>query len=220
MGAFAFILIGIASAIIGIVMILVSIVILTLVIMRIKKKNKGRIMLIIPTITFLLSFCLFIPLIASFSIYNYSKQSSIEYQGELYTAVSDSSISKVKMLLKNGANPNGDKEGFYPLISACYDGGDYEIAKLLLDYGANVNIQIGTAQLTPLIIACGGTNEMNQIDFKFTKLLVEYGADVSAKDGKGNCPIYYVRQKYEKYKEYGGDYLLSVISLLDSFEER
>ena len=60
----------------------------------------------------------------------------------------------------------------------------FEIVKLLVEHGVNVNARDG-ADMTPLHYAAKGNV------FKTVKLLVEHGADVNAQDGNGMTPLHY-----------------------------
>ena len=99
---------------------------------------------------------------------------------ELIDAATKGNLEKADSLLKAGANPNAAEEGrVTPLRQACYN--DHtEIAKLLIDYGADVNkkTEIGT----PLMAAALSGNS-NIVDY-----LIEHGAKVNLKS-KFGTPI-------------------------------
>lgn len=91
------------------------------------------------------------------------------------------SIEMIKLLLENGANPNGENFGrFTALMYSCFNNRQNEakmlaITKLLLDHGADPNKQQFTKS-TALHIAS---------EFGYTsivKLLLEHGADPNMED--------------------------------------
>ena len=69
-----------------------------------------------------------------------------------------------------------------PLIIACCHGGHVEVARYLLEQGADVNM-IGQFGMTPLhsAVECG--------QLEIAKLLMAYGADLNARDTNGQLPI-------------------------------
>jgi ankyrin repeat protein len=134
----------------------------------------------------------------------------------LNSAIQFGSVDVVKEVLEKGVNPNESKDGNYVLLSTCYAGGQYELAKLLLEFGADVNVQRASNGLTALHIACGAIGDANYVKYEFVELLLDYGADVTIEDEKGHTALYYAKEKYEKYKDYDTDELAKVISLLES----
>lgn len=101
-------------------------------------------------------------------------------------AIEENNISKLETALSFG-NPNyvkgnalfdrfceiGDKKT--PLQFACYKG-DYDMVKLLINNGADVNYTKMNAIYSPLIWAIKGKSEK---DIEIVKYLVENGADVN-----------------------------------------
>ena len=84
--------------------------------------------------------------------------------------------AEVLNLIRTGANVNKVNEaGFTPLIEALLLN-NYEISKLLLENGANVN---GTENFIPLIIAGENHNDL------MIELLLNYGADATICDKYG-----------------------------------
>lgn len=114
-----------------------------------------------------------------------SSESNDKLDNDFNEAVRSRNLEKVKQLLSQGANINPKSKKCYleesPLIVAIFDGvGDdadpnsTEIAKILINSGADVNIICGskTGELNPLSIAIH--------DIQMTKLLIKAGADVNA----------------------------------------
>jgi ankyrin repeat protein len=77
-----------------------------------------------------------------------------------------------------------DSQGFTPLATAA-EAGDEEIARLLLDRGADVNQQ-GSPQrrITALMVATYHKQE------SMVRLLIELGADVNLQDANGHTPLH------------------------------
>jgi len=77
--------------------------------------------------------------------------------------------------------------------------GDYEIIKLLVEHGADVNLQNSAWRDFPLIRAA---------DYKTTKLLIEHGANVNLKDSDGEFALLRAGGNYQIAKlllEHGAD---------------
>ena len=92
-------------------------------------------------------------------------------------------LEAMKLLLKLGASPNGRAAAWPPIYKAIeYDHPD--LAKWLVENGADVNIQIGDRE-TPLMWAI-------KRDFReLTEYLLEHGADVHAKALYGFTAMHY-----------------------------
>jgi ankyrin repeat protein len=91
-------------------------------------------------------------------------------------------LEAVEFLLKKGASIDAvDSLNFTPLLHAVYKG-HLNIARLLLDWGADVNAIENSMGLSPLHEAC------SQGNLELTKLLLEYGADTNLKDKYWGMP--------------------------------
>ena len=82
-----------------------------------------------------------------------------------------------------------DKNGLTPLHHAVQQGHE-EVAKILINAGANVNKKMSPEQWewTPLHVA---------VKYKFVemvRLLVRNGADINARDAKGGTPLSYATE--------------------------
>ena len=90
-------------------------------------------------------------------------------------------ISKVQQAIDEGVDINEDYAKGYPLTYYCmWD--NYDIVKLLIDNGANVNIGRGTTR-NPLEAAAGKASP------EVVKLLLKNGADVNILTKDGGSPI-------------------------------
>ena len=119
-----------------------------------------------------------------------------EIQKQLSIAIVDRKDEDVRILLEQGADPNGiDHIGWTPLMVAA----EYEntkIIKLLFSYGAEINRTDKYGQ-TPLHIAVDisidgavqtdGVQGDESIDIILC--LLEHGADITAKDNKEKSPL-------------------------------
>ena len=95
----------------------------------------------------------------------------------------------VDVLLEAGADVNlASRESMKvaPLASASA-AGQYEIAKKLIEHGANVNTR-ASSDFTPLHEAAA------RGQLEFATLLLEHGADVNAKTADGKTPLDYARE--------------------------
>nr|WBF70488.1 ankyrin repeat protein [Megavirus caiporensis] len=107
-------------------------------------------------------------------------------------------IDLIECLLKNGADTNIKTNYSVTAINLCFWNGGIpkieklQIAKLLLDYGANVSVTGGSKQ-TLLHAAVRFNN------YEMVKLLLEYGADINARDNDGSTPIMCLNDNHHDY---------------------
>lgn len=101
----------------------------------------------------------------------------------LCLAAKDQSFEGVKLLLENGANPNLFKGGYSPLYRAVLGGGNLDIIRILLKYGANPNCKSYVDAETPLDAA-------NKKGYTaVTELLANY-VSVDIQDVNGRTPLF------------------------------
>lgn len=110
---------------------------------------------------------------------------------DLFVAVEKNDIQKVGVLLPLGADVNAKDPyaNMTPLMMAAYDGYT-EIAKLLIEKGAQVNAKGGVdMDMTPLIYAAS----QDQLDM--VKLLMDKGANVNVKTKYGWTPLFFAASR-------------------------
>ena len=110
---------------------------------------------------------------------------------DLFAAVEKNDIQKVRFLLPLGADVNAKDPyaNMTPLMMAAYDGYT-EIAKLLIEKGAEVNAKGGVdMDMTPLIYAA------SQDRLDMVKLLIENGANVNVKSKYGWTPLFFAASR-------------------------
>jgi len=114
---------------------------------------------------------------------------SADINDDLMRAIRNNDVGKVREAIDAGVDINFTKEvsNWTPLMWAA-SFGHVEIAKLLIDKGANVNAISASSdksggQETPLMIAALRGNT------EIAKLLIEKGADVQAKNSEGWTPF-------------------------------
>ena len=102
----------------------------------------------------------------------------------IHDACVDGKIGKVRAFLADGENVNIQNRRFHqtPLHIAIYNEHN-DIAKLLIEKGADVNAEMINGQ-TPLFLAAYFG------DLDLVKLLIKKGADVKHQDKKGNTPLH------------------------------
>ena len=93
-------------------------------------------------------------------------------------------IINIELLLEYKANVNNMKTSWSCLKYAVYNS-NYDIAKLLIENGANINYQ-NSGDDTILNFKC---SLKSYLDKKIIKLLVENGADVNIKNKSGKIPL-------------------------------
>ena len=102
----------------------------------------------------------------------------------------ENNIKKLQENLKDGFNV--DSLGAYastPLHYACREG-NFEVVKLLIENGANVNIKNDYSTIYPIFDAiCSMSNKKSYLSI--VQLLIENGADVKKIDSFGNTLLYH-----------------------------
>lgn len=105
----------------------------------------------------------------------------------LYVAIDYESVCTTELLLTNGANPNRlySEQGLYSLAISCKIG-NYEISKMLLEYGANVDgfsNKDGDNLYSVIFEAVYNGNS------DFVKLLIDYGCDLYISNKYNQTPL-------------------------------
>lgn len=124
-----------------------------------------------------------------FATHNNAKRKYLNRQesflsSELLLACQQGNLQEVKKLLKGGHDVNEvDKYGRTPLIHAC-EKGSCDIARLLIDNKANINIQEKRYGKTALIFASMQGNE------RLLSVLLSGGADINLVDKFGKSALY------------------------------
>ncbi len=114
---------------------------------------------------------------------------------ELYQAVMLHDKARVEALLKQGADPEAREPMGGDAALYCAMSADVDIVKLLLDYGADVNVHAGqnkkgeSNNWTPLFAAVYlGRDDL-------VAELLRRGAKVNIKDAWGKSPLWYARDR-------------------------
>jgi hypothetical protein len=109
---------------------------------------------------------------------------------ELLDAARNGDTARVRELLRKGANANAkDRGGWTPLHWAAF-WGHVDVAKLLLEHGADVNAKESVYDATPLHVAAATGHA------DVARLLLEHGADVNAKYGDSDLTPLHVAALY------------------------
>ena len=110
---------------------------------------------------------------------------ALDKQGRtvLDVAVTVGNFKMVKWVLENGGDPNRNDGKFSALSQACWDD-HFEIASILLKYGANPNFK-SFLKTTPILDAIEMAN-----DERLALMLVEHGADVRVRSENGETLLH------------------------------
>ncbi len=116
---------------------------------------------------------------------NNSKNNS-EKINDTYLApyVRHNDINNVKKLLENNRNPNMTDSIGNSCIYNAIQNDNFDILKLLIEAGGDINKKSGTLDLSPLNQACWFS------EYEIIKYLLELGADVNATDLYCNTPLH------------------------------
>ncbi len=118
-----------------------------------------------------------------------------ENQSILYLATIRNDEALVQKLLEKGANPNlADNAGATPLNEVCYASGNVNIAKMLIEKGADVKLKEKKGG-TALIYIASNNNISASKRQEIVKLLLEKGADKSAKDISGKTALDWAKKQ-------------------------
>ena len=105
-------------------------------------------------------------------------------EASLHEAIIYSDFAFVESLIKKGADVNAIEIGMTPLYFAM-EIGSMSIARLLIDSGANVNIDENALGWAPLHFAAASNN------LPIAKLLIDACANVNAKTDSGETPLHF-----------------------------
>jgi len=106
----------------------------------------------------------------------------MEEAEQLVTAIFESDFTKIQELIKHSVAINQEINEKSPLAIAIEEG-KLEIAKVLIDAGANVNWRYGWYD--PLLVSFARSGNLEAV-----KLLVEVGANLDLKDDDGHTALY------------------------------
>lgn len=97
-------------------------------------------------------------------------------------------IAVATILIDNGASLNvTNKNGHTPLTRHIHNH-NYDIAKLLIERGSDVNHSLLSGTKPLHLVACSITDGATEV----ARLLIQYGADVKAKDAFGRTPLHLI----------------------------
>lgn len=97
---------------------------------------------------------------------------------QIFAAIKDKDINKVRSIISSNERINlncMDEDELTPLQHACHTG-NYELAKLLIDLGADVNFTGRQDGYTPLMFAALGNRE------PIVRMLLEHGVDTKVEN--------------------------------------
>ena len=115
-------------------------------------------------------------------------------------AIEEGNVDKVSRLISSCNNINDtpysaffasilEKENVSPLNSACFLG-EFEIVKVLIENGADVNYRKTQTENTPLMNALVGSSKNKRDRFNIAEYLLEHGADVNMVSTNSHTAIF------------------------------
>lgn len=112
---------------------------------------------------------------------------------EVFNACAFGDVDAIKSYLRDGGDPNIINQFGLPLITIAVENSRTEIVKLLIEGGANVNIQDEYGQ-TPLFFAVDTAidvviRENGEPSLEIIDILLDNGADLRISDFKGRTGI-------------------------------
>lgn len=109
---------------------------------------------------------------------------------DLFNSVLTNNVEKVRVLLREGTNPNSTDEQMRSALHIAASKGYAEIVDLLLRFGANPN-KHDCLQNTPLHLAACTTN------MRIVTLLINGGADLKSLNQHGRNPLQLAESKLQ-----------------------
>jgi ankyrin repeat protein len=115
----------------------------------------------------------------------------------LLEATLSGNVAIVEELLARGADPNAHYQlvkprgQFLTPVLAAASLGDAACLRVLLDHGADVNVQGGPFEASPLLCAATTGSE------ETVRLLLDHGANAQASDWAGDTPLVWARRRGE-----------------------
>ncbi len=106
-------------------------------------------------------------------------------ENPLMLAVKEEKVLKVRLMIAKGADVNEIDKSYYSrtALHIAVETNNLKIANMLLNAGANVNVQ-DYYKLTPLMTVKGNTSG------EILRLLVQHGADVNNKNLNGRTALF------------------------------
>jgi len=135
-------------------------------------------------------------LLISFYLLFFSSM-AIATDGDIFSAVEDGNISKLRSLISAGADVNTRGKFDNTPLHFAIDRGNVELVKVLLEQGADVSAHNKYGE-RPLHYAIYEGN------VEIVKVLLEHGADVNARNKSGETALHTAENiniKSEEYKE-------------------
>lgn len=182
---------------------------------RKKSKSVKKIFKILSVVGIVLGLIIMlIPI--SFGVFiGYVNYSEAQYKKSIEYAADKLNYDSVLTFLEKGVDPDECRDSYTPLMHVC-TGSDtsskrYEVAKLLIQYGANVNVEFegydnGCGKgYTALFYAVEFKDKTNLV-----QLLIDNNADLNHRAADGKTPLTIAKEMTEK--GIGGNY--EIIQLL------
>jgi len=120
---------------------------------------------------------------------------AIAKDGDIFSAVEDGNISKLQSLISAGADVKARTKWDETPLHIAADRGNVEIAKVLLEHGADINVRNNKRGDTPLHRAVAKGN------VEMVKFLLKQGADVHARNRYDDPPIQIAIEDEERNAE-------------------
>ncbi|XP_011314153.1 ankyrin repeat domain-containing protein 39 isoform X1 [Fopius arisanus] len=108
----------------------------------------------------------------------------MDFQRGIWHAAQTDDMSRVVELLQKGTSPAEEDSAGYTALHYAARSGNFQVCKILLDYGANVNTMTRCGRATALHRAATQGND------EIIQLFLNFRADVNIQDSDGYTPLH------------------------------
>ena len=113
----------------------------------------------------------------------------------MQNALKENDIAAMRKVIADGADVNLRGKNDMTAIGRAVSSGNVEMVRMLIEYGADVNVTEPPVMITPLHWACRADSRLKKhytedVRTSIVSMLIDHGADVNAADKDGNTPLH------------------------------